>query len=90
MGDEKAVLSVEEVAKRLGICQALVYRQIRTGIIPAVRVGDRYLIPIKAFEKWLSGESPAPAHTSNEANSEMPTPLWQWSGKGGRDDRNNK
>ena len=61
MGDEKAVLSVKQVAKRLGICQPLVYRQIRAGNIPAVKVGDRYLIPKAAFERWLSVEIRAPA-----------------------------
>lgn len=78
MGDEKAVLSAEEVAKILGICQALVYRQIRVGNIPSVRLGDRYLIPKAAFERWLScnqpiaselsGDFQAQTHTGNKAN----------------------
>ena len=54
MEGEKKVLTVDEVAKALGICRALAYRQVRAGIIPSVKVGDRYLIPRIAFERMLS------------------------------------
>jgi len=54
MVEERKVLTVDEVAKALGICRALAYRQVRAGIIPSVKVGDRYLIPRIAFERMLS------------------------------------
>ncbi len=57
MEGEKKVLTVDEVAKALGICRALAYRQVRAGIIPSVKVGDRYLVPITQFEKFLAGDS---------------------------------
>lgn len=53
MEGEKKVLTVDEVAKELGVCAHLVRRQIKKGVIPCVKVGDRYLIPRSAFEEWL-------------------------------------
>ena len=54
MENERKVLTVDEVAEKLGICSQLVRRQIKKGVIPCVKVGDRYLIPIVAFERWLA------------------------------------
>jgi len=54
MKSERKVLTVDEVAEKLGICSQLVRRQIKQGVIPCVKVGDRYLIPIVAFERWLA------------------------------------
>ena len=61
MDTEKRVLTVEELAKELGISRNLAYRQVREGNIPSVKCGDRYLVSRVALEKWLSGESPTPA-----------------------------
>ena len=54
MESQRKVLTVDEVAEKLGICNQLVRRQIKTGVIPCVKVGDRYLIPVVAFERWLT------------------------------------
>ena len=54
MENERKVLTVDEVADKLGICSQLVRRQIKKGVIPCVKVGDRYLIPVVAFERWLA------------------------------------
>lgn len=51
------VLTAEMVAKELGVSLNLVYRQLKTGTIPSVRVGDRFLISRDAFERWLNGEA---------------------------------
>jgi len=53
----KMVLTVDELAKELGISRNLAYRQVREGKIYSIKCGDRYLIPIKTLEKLLSGES---------------------------------
>jgi len=59
MGENQGkVLTVVECAQELRISVRLVYKQIKAGTIPAVKVGDRYLIPIKAFEAWLSCNQP--------------------------------
>jgi excisionase family DNA binding protein len=38
------VLSVKQVAERLGLCKMTVYRLIHAGKIPAVQVGKSYRI----------------------------------------------
>ena len=58
---EKTVLNPQDVAEICGVSLRLVYRQLRKGNIPSVKCGDRYLVSRVALEKWLSGESPAPA-----------------------------
>jgi len=55
MVNEKKILTVEELAKELGISKSLAYRQVREGKIYSIKCGDRYLIPKKAFEELLSG-----------------------------------
>ena len=52
---EKRVLTVEELAKELRISKNLAYRQVREGKVYSVKCGDRYLIPMKAFEEFLNG-----------------------------------
>jgi len=54
---EKRVLTVKEVALALGISINLAYRQVRNGKIYSVKCGDRYLVPKKAFEEYLSDSS---------------------------------
>jgi excisionase family DNA binding protein len=56
MDKEKRVLTVAEMAKELRVSQNLVYRQVRKGEIYSVKLGDRYLIPVKTLEKMLAGE----------------------------------
>jgi len=52
---EKTVLNPQDVAEICGVSLRLVYRQLRKGNIPSVKLGDRYLISRPALEKWLSG-----------------------------------
>ncbi len=54
---EKWVLSPAEVAVRLDCEVRTIYRELKKGKIPYVKVGDKYLIPKIAFEKWLAGNS---------------------------------
>ena len=54
----KIVLTVEEAAKELGVSRNLVYRQVRAGILPSIRLGDRWLISRIALDKFLSGAQP--------------------------------
>lgn len=56
MSRDKKVMTVKELAGELGICESLAYRQVREGKIYSIKCGDRYLIPIKAFEELLSGK----------------------------------
>jgi excisionase family DNA binding protein len=58
------VLSVEDVATRLGVGRNQAYEAVAAGKIPgAFRLGRRWLIPRVAFDRMLSGDSPAPTAT---------------------------
>lgn len=50
---ERDVLSVREVAERLGLNVKSVYSGIRVGEIPSLRVGGRILIPRAALARLL-------------------------------------
>jgi excisionase family DNA binding protein len=52
------VLTVEDVAGRLGIGRNQAYALVQLGHIPALRYGRRWLIPRVAFERILA-EPPA-------------------------------
>jgi excisionase family DNA binding protein len=55
------VLSVEDVATRLGIGRNQAYEAVAAGkIAGAFRLGRRWLIPRVPFERMLSGDAPAP------------------------------
>lgn len=54
MGDERWTLSVPETAKVLGIGRNLCYDRVKTGEIPAIRIGRRLVIPRAALEKLLA------------------------------------
>jgi excisionase family DNA binding protein len=51
------VISLEEVAARLGIGRNQAYEAVQAGKIPALRFGRRWLIPRVAFDKMLAGEN---------------------------------
>ncbi len=60
METEKAVLTPYEVADKLGLSLRCVYKQLKAGVIPCVKVGDKYLIPKSAFERWLNCQAIGP------------------------------
>ena len=49
-------LTVEEVAARLRIGRNQAYEAVRKGKIPALHIGERWLIPRAAFERLMRGE----------------------------------
>jgi excisionase family DNA binding protein len=53
MESEKKVLTPIEVAKKLGCCRKTIYSMLKANEIPHVKIGDMYMIPVSAFEKWL-------------------------------------
>ena len=55
--EEKRVLTTEMVAQELNVSRNLIYRELRTGVIPHLKLGDKYLISRATLEKLLSGES---------------------------------
>ena len=48
----RARMTVKETARRLDIGRIAVYTMLEQGIIPAVRLGRRWIITRHAFENW--------------------------------------
>lgn len=46
--------TVEEVARILGIGRNTAYEAVRSGAIPSIRIGKRYVIPVDALDKMLN------------------------------------
>ena len=55
----KTLMTVSEVATHLRVSKMTVYRLIKVGQLPAVRVGRGYRIKSQAVNKYLSKESNA-------------------------------
>lgn len=51
---EKMAISIDEFAAMVGIGRTKAYELSRTQGFPAVRLGKRVVIPVKALEKWLA------------------------------------
>lgn len=51
----RATYTVMEVARLLNLSRGLTYQYLREGLIPAARIGRRWLIPRKRFHEWLDG-----------------------------------
>lgn len=49
--------TVPEVAARLGIGRCMAYDLVRQGIIPAKRLGRRWIVPRVRFHSWLNEQS---------------------------------
>ena len=47
-----ARMTVDEIARRLDIGRLSVYSMLELGIIPAVRLGRRWIVTRHAFENW--------------------------------------
>jgi excisionase family DNA binding protein len=45
--------SIEQVSELLGISRGTAYQLARDGVIPARRIGRRWMVPRKALHDWL-------------------------------------
>lgn len=54
---EKITISVQELAKQMGISLPKAYELARTAGFPVIRVGTRVLIPLVEFRHWLAENS---------------------------------
>jgi excisionase family DNA binding protein len=50
---EPPVLRVPEVARRLDVSAATVYRYIERGELPAIRLGRSVRVSRRVFEEWV-------------------------------------
>ena len=70
---DRAVYTVREVAHLLSLSLGATYGLVRSGEIPARRLGSRWVIPRNRFEQWLDECTvdpepelpPPPAHPSS-------------------------
>ncbi|HEY5171177.1 MAG TPA: helix-turn-helix domain-containing protein [Acidimicrobiia bacterium] len=70
--EERPTLSVEETAAILGLGRNTVYDALRSGALPSVRVGRRYLVPTARLASML-GIREDPETTSSIAADARPT-----------------
>jgi excisionase family DNA binding protein len=45
-------MTVDEITRRLDIGRVAVYAMLEQGIIPAIRLGRRWIVTRHAFENW--------------------------------------
>ena len=45
-------MSIPEIANRLSIGRIAVYTMLEQGVIPAVRLGRRWIVTRHAYEQW--------------------------------------
>ena len=53
---EKLTLTVEEMAKQLGISRPIAYDLTHTEGFPAIRIGRRVLVPVDGLKRWLDAQ----------------------------------
>lgn len=52
--NRRKFLSVKEICEITGFCKDTVYRRIREGVLPAIKFGQKLLVPLDAFEHLFS------------------------------------
>lgn len=52
--DHRLTYQPDELAITLGVGRQAVYRGLREGTIPSIRVGKRFIIPKSAIQEWLA------------------------------------
>ena len=45
-------MSIPEIANRLAVGRIAVYTMLEQGIIPAIRLGHRWIVTRHAYEQW--------------------------------------
>ena len=58
MTEQKSIMTPRDVAEETASSLRFIYKQLRAGVIPHVRLGYKYLIGRKSFEAWLNGDYP--------------------------------
>lgn len=51
---QRLTMSVCEMAQQLGISKPIAYELARQEGFPALRIGKRVIIPVLAFQEWLT------------------------------------
>jgi excisionase family DNA binding protein len=54
MEDNRAVLTIGEVAEMLRVHPTTVYRLLKRGDIPGFKIGGNWRVSVNAFDRWMS------------------------------------
>ena len=54
---EKSVMSVQELARQMGISLPKAYELVKETGFPTIHIGTRILIPTEGFHDWLRQKS---------------------------------
>ena len=63
MSNTAPTMTVAELAKRCGIDPSTAFRYLRTGKLPGVQAGSRWIIDRERVERFLAGHDSEPAVT---------------------------
>jgi excisionase family DNA binding protein len=51
---EKTTISVKELSAQMGISLTKAYELVKTRGFPVLHIGNKILIPVEAYRKWLN------------------------------------
>ena len=54
---DKSTMSVQELARQMGISLPKAYELVKEPGFPTIRIGTRILIPVEGFQNWLRAKS---------------------------------
>jgi len=54
---EQQTISIEEMAKQLGISKPTAYKLANSEDFPLLKIGKRKIIPVKRFLEWIQKNS---------------------------------
>ena len=54
---EKSTMSVQELARQIGISLPKAYELVKEPGFPTIRIGTRILVPVEGFQNWLRTKS---------------------------------
>ena len=54
---EKSTMSVQDLARQMGISLPQAYALVKEPDFPTLRIGTRILIPVEGFQAWLRAKS---------------------------------
>ncbi|MDW8080238.1 MAG: helix-turn-helix domain-containing protein [Thermoguttaceae bacterium] len=69
---ERVAVRPREVCRLLGVSLRTVHSWIRTGKLPAKKVGRVVLVPVEALHQWVMTNSPT--KTENKADTQVHKP----------------
>jgi excisionase family DNA binding protein len=55
--ENKKILTPKDIQEELGVSISLIYRELKSGRIPSVKIGDRYFIGRKRWDEFINGEN---------------------------------